>query len=713
MSNGADRPSLTRAFRVTEARSRDVGRNIARLDPQDLEVLGLSPGQAIEIVGRRRTVAVVMPSLDADRQPQTIQIDGLTRGNADVDLDEQVTVRPIDCAVAERITLAPASRWDDEHIRGIEKYLGKLLDNLVAVEGDLIRLSPFGISAHDFKVLECHPAGPVRVNLSTTFEVVERAPTEATEQLLVYEDIGGLKQEVQRLREMVEVPLKHPEIFERLGVVAPRAILLSGPAGAGKSLMARVVAEAAQAQFLATSGPEILNKYYHHEKMHLHDLFERAVARPPAVIFIDELERIASQQCLAATEAEKYIATELLTLLDRLERNGRVVVIGSTTSPDDIDPTFRRHGRFEREIDVQPPNHKDRREILEIHSRSIPLAEDVDLDQLAALTQGFVGADLSILCQEAAFIALRQKMIETGYWGQPSFEMLAGIRVTMAHFLEALRTITPSLAESATSEFAEASWEDIGGLQEVREQLMEAVIRPLQSPQLFTRVRARPVRGVLLHGPPGTGKTLLARALAKETGITFIPVKATDLIMGDVNLCEQMIRDIFGRARRMAPSIIFLDEIDALSPTEHRSDTVSQAERALRQLLSQIDGIEQLRGLVVLGATNRLEAVDPALFEHGRFDLLLEVPLPDSEALKEIFQIHLRHRPIADDVDLDVLVKLAGGFSGADVEMVCQMAANNAIKELVTENRLSQQDLLIAQRHLAAAIAERCKQKLD
>ncbi|RMG50369.1 MAG: AAA family ATPase, partial [Acidobacteria bacterium] len=538
MSNGADRPSPSRAFRVTEARSRDVGRNIARLDPQDLEALGLSPGQAIEIVGRRRTVAMVMPSLGADRRPQTIQIDGLTRGNADVDLDEQVTIRPVHCAVAERVTLAPASRWDEEHLRGIEKYLGKLLNDLVVVEGDLVRLSPFGISAHDFKVLECRPAGPVRMDRSTIFEVVEPPPSQVPQQLLVYEDIGGLKQEVQRLREMVEVPLKHPEIFERLGVSAPRAILLSGPAGVGKSLMARVVAEAAQARFLATSGPEILNKYYHQEESHLRDLFEQAVTQPPAVIFIDELERIASKQCLAATEAEKHIATELLTLLDQLERNGRVVVIGSTTSPDEIDPTFRRHGRFEREISVQPPRHKDRREILEIHSRGIPLAEDVDLDQLAALTQGFVGADLSILCQEAAFIALRQKMIEAGCWGQPSFEMLADIRVTMAHFLEALRTITPSLTDSAAGEFAEASWDDIGGLHEVREQLMEAVIRPLQSPELFTRVRARPVRGVLLHGPPGTGKTLLAGALAKETGITFIPVKAGDLIMGDPRLCE-------------------------------------------------------------------------------------------------------------------------------------------------------------------------------
>jgi transitional endoplasmic reticulum ATPase len=478
--------------------------------------------------------------------------------------------------------------------------------------------------------------------------------------------------------------------------------------------MARVLAKAAQANFFATSSPEIINKYYNQAESHLRGIFEQAVRERPSVIFIDELDRIASKLSLTTSQAEKHIATELLALIDQLQRNGQVMVIGSTSDSDQIDPTFRRHGRFEREINVRVPKHSDRLQILEIHSRGMPLASDVDLGQLATLTQGFVGADLGILCQEAALNALREKMIDEGFLGKPTLEMLTEIQVAMAHFLEALRAVPPSVPEQASLELVEVGWEDVGGLDHVREQLIEAVILPLHSPDLYARVRARPVRGVLLYGPPGTGKTLLARALVKESGINFVTIKGSEALAGGIGECERSVREIFRRAKQFSPSIIFFDEIDSISPARHTSGTQGAAERFLGQLLAEIDGIEQLRGVVVLGATNRLEMVDPALLRPGRFDLLLEVPLPDARALKEIFQIHLRDRPVDDDVDLNVLVKLAGGFSGADVETVCQMAAASAIKEHLAERYgQPEEDLLIAQRHLAASIAEMCIRKLE
>lgn len=718
MSNSPTPTQPELSLRVIEALSRDVGRNVARLHPSDLDALGLSPGQPVEIVGRARTVTRVWPSLSADGEPLVIQIDGITRGNAKVGLDEQVIVHPIECALARFVQLTAVSGSLSETAQGIEQYLSKLLNGLAVSVDDLVRVSLFGASTYDFKVVACEPAAPAIIQLTTAFLLTtplkswmpEVAPQ--PEQILVYEDIGGLQHEVGRLREMVEIPLKHPDVFERLGVTAPRAILLTGPAGVGKSLMARVVAEAAQAHFFATSGPEVLNKHYE-AGSYLQEIFDQAVNRRPSVIFIDDLERITARPSQASTEEEKYIATELLALIDRLERNGRVVVIGSSTNADEIDPIFRRHGRFAREISVRAPRYQDRLEILEIHSRGIPLGEEVDLSRVAALTQGFVGADLSLLCQEAALIALRQKMIETGSWGEPAFEVLAEIQVTMAHFLEALRAITPSISEAAAIEFTEVSWDDIGGLRDVRAQLLETIILPLRSPELFSRVRARPVRGVLLHGPPGAGKTLLGRALAKEPGITCLAVKGADALATEAAAGERFIRNLFRRAKQMAPSLVFFDEIDTLCPPPHPSGASGQVERVWGQFLSEIDGIEALRGVVVLAATNRLEMIDPALFRPGRFDLLLEVPLPDSPALKEIFQIHLRGRPVADDVELGILVKLAGGFSGADVEVACQRAATNAIKEHLIEKKPPEAELLIAQRHLAAAIAEVCMQKLE
>jgi transitional endoplasmic reticulum ATPase len=706
-------PEIT--LRVIEASRRDVGRNFARLAASDLLALGVEEGGTVEVIGQARTVAVAMRAGDSGPAANVILIDGITRDNAEVGLDELVVVRPAQCVPASRVTLAPLSGTVLDQCPTLSDYLGQRLTGLPLLVGDMVRVPIFGTNSLDFQVLSCIPDPPAIIQPDTTFDIAEPDDARAhLARLLVYEDIGGLRSEVERLREMVEIPLRQPDVFARLGIKAPRAVLLNGPAGVGKSLMARVVAEAAQARFFSTSGPEIINQYYHENESHLREIFERAVTERPSVIFVDELDRFASTSTLTVGEAEKHIATELLALVDRLERNGRVVVIGSTTDADQVDPTFRRHGRFEREITVQVPTYGDRLEILEIHSRGMPLAEDVDLGQVAALTQGFVGADVSLLCQEAALNALRERMIDDGFSGEPSLEMLAEIQVSMAHFLKALHAVPPSAPEQASIELAEVGWGDVGGLDHLRDQLIETVILPMHSPSLYARVRAYPTRGVLLHGPPGTGKTLLARALAKESGINFIIVKCPQVLAKEAGECERSLRDVFRRAKQLSPSIVFFDDIDAICPAAHTSDVRVRAERLLGQLVAEIDGIEHLRGLVVVAATNRLEMVDRALLHPGRFDLLLEVPLPDSEALTSIFEIHLQDRPLADDVSLSVLVRLAGGFSGADIEVVCQMAAASAIREHLEERPgRPEADVRIAQRHLAAAIAEMCMRRLE
>jgi transitional endoplasmic reticulum ATPase len=717
MYNPSEQGVYLLTLRVVEARGRDVGRGLARVDPCDLESLGIAPGQTIEIVGKRTTVARAMPVLGTERGRRIVQVDGITRDNALVGLDEQVVIRPITCELATRVKVkllsGPASPHSPEEV---EKYLGKLLDGVPVVQGDIVRVQLFGASTQEYTVIETEPKGAVLIQLTTKFELGHTEPSmtpeRATCSRLAYEDIGGLKREVALLRELIEIPFKHPEVFQQLGIEAPRGILLNGPPGVGKSLMARVVAESCQANFFRRSGLEII-KSFSHSGSSLEDLFHQARSEQPAIIFIDEIDAIASQRNLAEGQIEKRIVAELLALLDNPQPNDHIVIIASTTNADALDPPLRRHGRFERQINVGFPGFRDRIEILEIHSRGMPLADDVDFRQLAELTRGFVGADLFALCQEAALSAMRERIVEESWPARLSLEMLATVRITMAHFLAALRTISALVPQHSSVELLEVGWENVGGLDDVRQQLIEAVIMPLRHPKLFTSARARPMRGVLLHGPSGTGKTLLARALASETGINFISIRGLEMVSLS-RPPETVVREAFHRAKQLSPSIIFLDDLDSIAPSEQRREIASLAERVFAELVSEIDRLEQLRGVVVLAATKNLQSVPPELLSPGRFELLLDVPVPNGQALKEIFQIHLRGRPLTDEIDLSGLVRLAQGFTGADIEAVCQQAAIAAIKEHVASRMsVGEDQLLIAQRHLALAIEEVCVRKLQ
>ncbi len=696
-------------LRVSEARHRDVGRGLARIAPEDFERLGIAPGQTIEIFGHRRTVARAFPMLGGERGQEIIQIDGLIRENARVGLDEAVRVRPIPSALATRVTLQPVS---GSISAGAARYLPKWLEGVPVLVGDTVRIWLPGARAQDYVVLETEPDGPVLIQLTTTCQIAP-APASEGPPHLTYEDIGGLKREMAQLRELVELPLKHPAIFESVGLQRPRGVLLCGPAGVGKSLLARVVAASCHAHFLRTTGPDLISRYPQHADSPVRDLFRHAREHQPAVIFIDEMDAIASTEILAHGALERRIMAELLTLMDELPREERIVVIGSSTQPHALDPSLRRHGRFERTIVVGIPTYRDRMEILEIHSRGLLLAEDVDFQHLAELTRGFVGADLLALCQEAALLALRDVVPTPDVTEPLSWDVLARARIRMTHFFDALKTITPLTLHPSCAELTEVRWEDVGGLQEVRERLTEAVLLPLGAPTLFARVRARPPRGILLHGPAGTGKTLLVRALAGEMRVHLFSARGLEMLAFGSDRSVTVVHDLFQQAKRHSPAIAFLDDLDALGMARQREALAGAAERVLAEVIAEMDRLEYRRGIIVLGAARDLQHVPRELLAPGRFELQLEVPIPDIPTLKEILQIHLRHRPLAEDVNLDLLAQLAQGLTGADLEAACQQAAWMALRDFVRHTDAAHPGSpFITQEHLAAAIEAACERKL-
>jgi len=501
---------------------------------------------------------------------------------------------------------------------------------------------------------------------------------------VTYEDIGGLSKEIQRVREMIELPLKYPEVFERLGIEPPKGVLLHGPPGCGKTLIARAVAHETDAHFLAINGPEVIHRFYGESEARLRKVFEEAERRAPSIIFLDEIDAIAPRRETVVGEVEKRVVSQLLTLMDGLKARGQVMVIAATNIPNALDPALRRPGRFDREIAIPIPDRKGRRAILEIHSRGMPLAEDVDLEELAEITHGFVGADLAALCREAAMVALRTILPQIDFeLGSIPYELLMELRVTREHFFEALKEVEPSALREVTVEIPDVRWEDIGGLQRVKEELQEAIEWPLQYASLFQHAKARPPKGILLYGPPGTGKTLLAKAVATEAQANFISIKGPALMSKWVGEAERGVREVFKKAKQAAPCLIFFDEIDAIAPVRSERGDSGVTARVISQLLTELDGIEELRGVVVLAATNRLDMVDPALLRPGRFDSLIEIPLPDEAARLEIFKVHTRGRPLAQDVDLPALARAVEGMSGAEIEAICRKATMLAIREYV------------------------------
>ena len=676
--------SLT--LRVGEAKPKDVGRGIARMDPQDMERLGVQVGDVIEIEGKRKTVAKVMPAYSEDREKSLIQIDGLLRGNAQVSLDEKVIVQKTSCSPADKIVLSPLMLTRSVSRERDNKYIGTLLDGLAMVKGDTIRANLFGTQSQDFNVVSTVPKGAVQVHSNAKIEVNQKGEAKNDGSKVSYEDIGGLGKELQRVREMIELPLKYPQIFERLGIDPPKGVLLHGPPGCGKTLIARAVAAETAAYFTHITGPEIMGKFYGESEARLRSVFEEAKAHAPAILFIDEIDSIAPkrEEMGGEKQVERRVVAQLLALMDGLESRGEIIVIGATNIPNSLDPALRRPGRFDREISISIPDQRGRLDILHIHSRGMPLTDDVDMQRLSQITHGFVGADLEALCREAAMNALRKIMTLIDFQlDDIPYETLLKLEVTMANFTEALKEVEPSAIREVFVEVPNVKWEDVGGLDEVKQTLVEAVEWPLKYPDLFQQAKVNPPKGILLFGPPGTGKTLIAKALANESEVNFISVKGPEVMSKYIGESERGVREVFRKAKQASPCILFFDEFDSLVPERGLGGDSQVTERVISQFLTELDGLEELKGVLVLASTNRKDLIDSAILRPGRFDFMLEFPLPDEKARQTIFMVHTRGKPLAGDVDLQSLVQGTKGLAGSDIEAICREASILAIRKSI------------------------------
>jgi len=705
-NNSTEMKTIT--LRVTEAQAKDVGRGIARLDPRDIERLGATISDIVELRGGRATAVKLMPAYRADRGKGIVQIDGIVRQNAQVGLGEKVRLRKVGYHTARSVTLEPLTATRTLPRGSDSRYVSRLLEGLVLAPGDRVRVNLFGTRAVDLNVADCAPTGVVIVGRNTAVRIKGDGAQEDRAPQVAYEDIGGLEREVQRVREMIELPLKYPEVFDRLGIDAPKGVLLHGPPGCGKTLIARAVANETAAYFTHVSGPEVIHKYYGESEKHLRAIFEEAARHAPAIIFLDEIDAIAPKRQEVQGEVEKRVVAQLLALMDGLKSRGSIIVIGATNIPNVLDPALRRPGRFDREIAISIPDRNGRLEILQIHTRGMPLAEDVDLEKLAQITHGFVGADLEALCREAAMITLRKIMPDIDFAeASIPYERLLELEVTQDAFLAALAEIEPSAIREVFTEVPDVKWDDVGGLEETKRVLQETIEWPLKYGALFERARTTPPRGILLTGPPGCGKTLLAKAVASESETNFISIKGPQLMSKYVGESEKGVREVFKKARQASPCIVFFDELDALAPVRDSGDSTHVSQRVVSQFLTEMDGMEDLRGVVVLGASNRPDIIDPALLRAGRFDVVLELPVPDRASRLAIFQVHTRGKPVASDVDLETLADLSEGLVGADIEGVCRQASMLAIREFLERNEGQQLDerwFEIAMRHFHAAL---------
>ncbi len=678
-------------LKVVEGLPKDAGRGYARMDPAEISKLGLSVGDIVQLRGKGMSVAKLMPTYPDMRGKGIVQLDGLTRRNAGLSVDDKVQIEPVLWKHATRIVLTPTTIVPGQ--RDL-KYIGSLLDGLPVVKGDILRAHLFGSRSADFKVEDCSPVGAVLINPSTALTIGKTAGQQsnnnaAAAQRLSYEDVGGLKHQVRRIREMIELPLRYPQVFERLGIDAPKGVLLSGPPGTGKTLIARIIAQETDANFFTISGPEVVHKFYGESEAHLRKLFDEASAKGPSIIFLDEIDSIAPRRDKVVGDVEKRIVAQLLALMDGLKGRGKVIVIAATNLPNAMDPALRRPGRFDREITIPIPDREGRREIIEIHSTGMPLDADVELNHLADVTHGFVGADLEALCREAAMSALRRLLPEIDFnLDDLPYDKLAALTVTMDDFRSALCEVSPSAIREMFVDIPDVRWEDVGGLGDVRRRLVEAVEWPIKYPELFKQAGVRPPKGLLLAGPPGVGKTLIAKAVANESGVNVISVKGPALMSKYVGESEQGVRELFHKARLASPCIIFLDEVDSIIPVRGESSGDSHvAERVLSQFLSEMDGLEELKGVFVMGATNRADMIDPAMLRPGRFDEIVELPLPDEEARREILAVHLRSKPLGADINPEELAARCDGASGAELAAVCNRAALCALRRAVEQSK--------------------------
>ncbi|AIF82434.1 AAA family ATPase, CDC48 subfamily [Candidatus Nitrososphaera evergladensis SR1] len=675
-------------MRVAETNAKFVGRGMALVDPKVVEELNLSAGDVLEVSAKgKKSYVLLWSSQRDDYDKKLIRIDGYTRNNIGVGIDDTVTVQKVSVKKAHQVILAPT---EELNIVGLEEHLPELLEGRVVGKGDIIPLNIMGRRI-GFAVTGTSPSDVASLIDSNTEFVIGSVPKSAAKGVprVSYEDIGGLKNEVQKVREMIELPLRHPEIFERIGIEAPKGVLLHGPPGTGKTLLAKAVANETNANFYSIGGPEIMSKFYGESEERLREVFKEAEENAPSIIFIDEIDSIAPKREEVSGDVEKRVVSQLLTLMDGIKSRGKLVVIGATNRPNAIDPALRRPGRFDREIEIGIPDEQGRLDILMIHTRGMPLTEDVDLASIARVTHGFVGADLEALSKEAAMRSLRRILPEINL-EQPNIpaEILNKIKVTKQDFEGALRDIQPSAMREVLIQKPNVRWEDIGGLQQVKDELAEAIEWPLKHGDLFTEADVRPPKGILLYGPPGTGKTMMAKAVATTSEANFISIKGPELISKWVGESEKGVREVFRKARQAAPCVVFFDELDSIAPRrggESEGDA-RVTERVISQMLTEMDGLEDLKGVVVIGATNRPDIIDEALLRPGRFDRILEIPIPDKEARRQIFQVHTERKPIDSDVNLDKLVEMTDGMTGADIAAIVNAAAMSAIKEHVVSS---------------------------
>jgi transitional endoplasmic reticulum ATPase len=683
--------SKTVSLKVAEAEQRDVGRKIARVDPDIIERLNITSGDALELTSLgKKTTVLSWPARSNDRGKGLIRIDGYTRNRLDVGINDQIEVNRIESKDAKNITFAPT---EPLRIVGAEEYLAEYLNGQLMTKGDTIPIVVMGQRV-DLVVISTNPSGPVIVNDSTKITVSEESAKalqiskEGGVPSITYEDIGGLGNAVGRVREMIELPLRHPELFKRLGVEAPKGVLLHGPPGTGKTLLAKAVANETNANFYTIGGPEIMSKFYGESEEKLRNVFEQAEKNAPSIIFIDEIDSIAPKREEVTGEVERRIVAQLLSLMDGMSSRGKVVVIGATNRVNAVDPALRRPGRFDREIEIGVPDRNGRLEILQIHTRGMPLAKDVNLEKLADISHGFVGADLQSLSKEAAIGALRKILPEIDLSSESiPAETLRKIIVTMEDFMDVVKEMEPSAMREVFVEVPDVKWEDIGGLSSIKQELQEAVEWPLKYQGVFTYADAVPPKGILLYGPPGTGKTLIAKAAANESEANFISIKGPELLSKWVGESEKGVREVFRKARQAAPCIIFFDEVDAIAP--RRGGGIGGdshvTERLISQLLTELDGLEILTNVIVIAATNRPDIIDPALLRPGRFDRLLYVPPPDRDSRLQIVTIHTKKKPLADDTNLEQLADHTDGYTGADIASLSSAAVMLALREHVSK----------------------------
>jgi transitional endoplasmic reticulum ATPase len=708
------------SLKVLEAYTRDVGRGVARIDYDSMDTLNASTGDVIEIKGKRRTVAKCLPLYPSDEGKGIIRIDGLGRNNSGIAIGDTIAVRKIKAVAAEKVVVAPL-----EAIPPIdERYLADALESVPLIKGDNVMVPYFG-GRLTFQVIGVTPAADaVLVTQKTVFHIAEKGETLRGVPQVTYEDIGGIADEIKKVREMIELPLRHPEIFEKLGIEAPKGVLLYGPPGTGKTLLAKAVANESNAHFISISGPEIMSKFYGESEARLREIFKEAREKSPSIIFVDEIDSIAPKREEVTGEVERRVVSQMLSLMDGLEARGKVIVIAATNRPNAIDPALRRPGRFDREIEIKVPDKKGRKDILLIHTRNMPLADDVDLDKCAAVSHGYVGADLEYLCKEAAMKCLRRLLPELNLDDEKlPPETLEKLIVNGEDYQKALREVTPSGMREVFIENPDVKWDDVGGLAEVKRELQEAVEWPMKYPTLYEKLGHKMPRGILLHGPSGTGKTLLAKAVATESEANFVSVRGPELLSKWVGESERGIREIFRRARQASPCVIFFDEIDSIAPIRGAGGETAVTERVVSQLLTELDGMENMRGVVVLAATNRPDMIDTALLRPGRFDKIIPIPLPDKESRKSILAINAKEIPIVNDpkspeyVDIEKIAEATDGLSGADVAAIANTAVSLVIHEFldahpdVKEAEKASEGAKVTMKHFEEAVKKVREQK--